>query len=189
MTVLPHARMFGNDLGRIIPLGFDLTSPRCERLSPSSFKKRAVEVNRCICFLGTILWAIGVFGAQVAEGQTRFYPSRPTFSPWLYLYRGQTGPLDPYNAWVRPQMEYQDAMRAIERRFREQETSINRLRQENQLLRESTLPPTGVGSRFMDYSHFYGGGGASVRRESPSRLQIGSSSRLSNIADRYKRVY
>jgi hypothetical protein len=149
---------------------------------------RVQKVNSKSVFF-VFLWAIGILATRDAEAQSRYYPSRPTFSPWLYLYRGEAGPLDPYNAWVRPQMEYQEAMRQIETRFREQETSINRLRYENQLLRESTLPPTGVGSRFMDFSHFYGGGSSTVRRQSPARLQLGTSSRWSNIADRYKRVY
>lgn len=143
-------------------------------------------INRPIfcCALVTM-----VLVAAQAMGQGRYYPSRPTFSPWLYLYRGEAGPLDPYNAWVRPQFEYQDAMRAIESRFRQQEQNLNRLRQENTLLRESILPPTGVASRFMDYSHFFGGSGGSLRRPPERRLQIQSPSRLSNIAERYKRVY
>jgi hypothetical protein len=86
-------------------------------------------------------------------------------------------------------MEYREAMRNIEQRFRQQEQSINRLQQENLLLKQPDLPPTGIGSRFMDYSHFYGGAGATARRQSTSRLQIGTSSRFSNVAERYKRVY
>ncbi|MCS7239286.1 MAG: hypothetical protein NZ899_13620 [Thermoguttaceae bacterium] len=127
--------------------------------------------------------------ASRAQAQGRYYPSRPTFSPWLYLYRGEAGPLDPYNAWVRPQFEYQDAMRAIENRFRQQEQNLSRLRQESGMLRQALMPPTGVGSRFMDYSHFYGGVGGASRRRSEPRLQIQSPSRLSNVADRYKRVF
>ncbi len=141
-------------------------------------------------FLLVCAFLVAVTVTDVVRAQGRYYPSRPTFSPWLYLYRGESGPLDPYNAWVRPQFEYQDTLRAIENRFRQQERSVNQLRRENTLLRESLLSPTGVPSRFMDYSHFYGGaGGSTTRRPTSTRLEIGTRFRAPSVADHYKRAW
>jgi len=103
--------------------------------------------------------------ATYAQGYMNF-GSSPTLSPWLGLTNRSTGSLDPYNQYVRPQLEMQRA-------FDYQQSQINRQGAVQQdMMRRSNLGvqpggrlgtqsgvPTVGGSRqaatFRNYSHYY----------------------------------
>ena len=84
--------------------------------------------------------------------------NRPVISPYLNLLRPNAGPLPNYHTWVRPQLEQQE--------FNDQQTrqvqSLQRQVMSNRMggdrnTGSSGLRPTGHGSTFMNYSHFYPG--------------------------------
>ena len=86
----------------------------------------------------------------VAQGP-RYQPRTPTFSPYLDYFRRDVGALDVYNSIVRPNRELRSTL------SRQQSTLLQGRQRIEQLQTQvdSGVSPTGVGSRFMDYSHYY----------------------------------
>ena len=96
--------------------------------------------------------------SQSPQRPSRYTPSRPTISPWLYLPRGGTGGLPSYYAWVRPQFDMQRREQFVDNEIRYVE---------GQMLRQ---PQKGTGSpstaaTYFNYGHFYpqSAGGSSQR--------------------------
>ncbi len=146
-------------------------------------KLKPQSIGQCVSFF---CFAFLCLATSFASAQSRYVPSRPPLSPWLNLYRGNLGPVDPYNFWVRPQLEFQDSMRRLSTQFENQRIRVQQLEQETLRMRLEAARPTGVGARFMDYSHyFFGQGSPTVRpTQRPSRVTLGG--RSSSAADRYK---
>lgn len=91
-----------------------------------------------------------------AFGQRRYRPARPTFSPWLELGRRDPGPLGSYLSNVRPEIELRETLRAQESRIQLQGAGLRGLQSEvNRLGQPAAVRPTGTGSVFRNYSHFY----------------------------------
>jgi hypothetical protein len=101
--------------------------------------------------------------ARAADAQ---YLQRPALSPYLYLNRRDPGPLGPYLSYVRPQQQLRSALSQQSRHLQQQQASIRSLRQQvTQIGETGSLRPTGTGSVFMNYSHYYPGfSGVSPRR-------------------------
>lgn len=84
------------------------------------------------------------------------YTPRPTLSPWLNMNRADPGPVGPYLSYVRPEQR-------LRRTLDEQQARLSRQQVELQSLRErataietrGVTAPTGVGSTFMNFSHYY----------------------------------
>lgn len=86
----------------------------------------------------------------------RYQIARPTFSPWLSLYQRNEGPLDNYNAFVRPQMELQNVLQNQNARLQQQATGLHTLSsQVTELEQGPSRRPTGTGSVFMNHLHYY----------------------------------
>ena len=109
--------------------------------------------------LATVLLTGGTIFAQSAAAQYNYIPQRPTISPWMNLFQGNTGPLDNYHTFVRPQIQ-------LNRTLQMQSTALNRQAAGLQYLNneimepqgnQSTMLSTGQGATFMNYSHYYGG--------------------------------
>ncbi len=109
--------------------------------------------------LPLLLAAMLLSGAAEALAQapqnrsSRYSPSRPTISPWLYLPRGGTGGVPSYYAWVRPQFDLQRREQLIDGEIQSMQ---------GQILREPTRgagAPSSAASYF-NYGHFYPQGGA-----------------------------
>jgi len=99
---------------------------------------------------------------RVATGQERYRPARPTLSPWLGLGFQDPGPLGPYLSYVRPELELRETLRQQDARLRRQGTGLQGLQGEvSRLAEPAAVRPTGTGSVFMNYSHFYPGLGSS----------------------------
>ncbi len=116
---------------------------------------------------GFVAVAAGMMvGPSLAEAQPlvrRSWSPSPTLSPWLDLFRADLGVLDPYNSLVRPRLELQDRLRRQQLDLARQAAGLSAMRQQMiQASRPTTIRPTGAGSVFMDYSHYYPGfqGGA-----------------------------
>ena len=126
--------------------------------------------------LAAVLGTISAAEAQQQYGQDRYRPSpRPTFSPWLDLYRQDHGVLPNYHQFVRPKFEQQRRLREEERwrheqdrLMRQQQAEMQRMEQrqqaglqaaQEQSQRFQPRPtqfgyPTGKGSGFMRYGYF-----------------------------------
>ena len=95
--------------------------------------------------------------AEAQRGSPYGVPS-PTFSPWLNLYRSDPGPLGTYHTYVRPEQELYGTLRRQDAGLQRQRASIRSLQEQTfQRERAGTVRPTGTGSVFMNYSHYYPG--------------------------------
>lgn len=109
--------------------------------------------------------ACAVFSQATAEAQQpvdRYRPARPTLSPYLDLFRQDTGVVDPFNTFVEPQRRLQSQARQFQREIAGQQATINNLQQQVQTqlqMRPTGARPTGTGATFMNHSHFFPRGG------------------------------
>jgi len=110
------------------------------------------------CGLALVVAAAGS-SASMAQGVRRFQPSRPTVSPYMNLFRNNTGPLPNYYSLVRPQIQ-QEAFNAQQVAQQAQQNSALKM------LQSQTAPPltpTGKSSGFMTFGRAgfmtHGGGG------------------------------
>jgi len=86
------------------------------------------------------------------------YTPGPAVSPYMELYRRDTGGLDPYNTFVRPQLEQRRAnqiiggeIRGLQSNQRLQSTVIQRLGKNNDRVQTGTMAP----EYFQNYGSFY----------------------------------
>jgi len=94
--------------------------------------------------------------APAQQRVPRYRPSTPTFSPYFGLFRQDSGLLPNYYTFVRPEQQLRQSLRRGEARLRRQGADLGSLqRQVSVFEREVLAPPTGTGSVFMDYSHYY----------------------------------
>lgn len=93
--------------------------------------------------------------ASVAEAQYRGGASSG-FSPWLNLYRRDPGPLGPYLSNVRPEQRLRRTLYQQGASLQRQSAGLSTLGEQMTVFgRTGTLRPTGTGSGFMNYSHYY----------------------------------
>jgi hypothetical protein len=114
--------------------------------------------------LRLLLVATLVFAACSGEGvlfaQTgvtgSYQPPRPTLSPWLNLYQRNSGPLDNYHSFVRPELQLQGTLRQQNTAIQSQDQDLRKLSgQFSDIEQGKSVHPTGTGSLYMEYSHFY----------------------------------
>jgi hypothetical protein len=101
--------------------------------------------------LGILLLAASSSYAQVlAPG------NRPTFSPWFGLYQRNGGPLDNYHTFVQPRIELDNTLQRHQAAIHRNNEGVASLNRElSQFGEQTQMHPTGTGSVFMDYSHYY----------------------------------
>ena len=86
----------------------------------------------------------------------RYRPSSPPLSPWFGLYNRDSGALDNYHYYVRPRQQAYRALREQRHEIQRQRSDLHTLGQQVLSMRQpNSLRPTGVGSTFMNYSHYY----------------------------------
>ena len=99
----------------------------------------------------------------------RYQSSRPALSPYLNYFRQDNGVVTPYQNFIQPyqrtqqfRQQQQSNYSNIRDRLRQQQQEIAENSKENRLLetRTSTLPQTGVGGTYQNYSHFFNLGGS-----------------------------
>jgi len=101
--------------------------------------------------------ALGVLPGMTSSAQAQGYqPNGPMISPWMNLFQRNTGPVDNYHMYVRPQIQLQDTLRQQNARIQQQSAGLQSVGQQLQEVEQQhTVPHTGTGSVFMDYSHYY----------------------------------
>jgi hypothetical protein len=114
---------------------------------------------KLVIFLGATLF---VLVATPSYAQQRYQsPSGPTITPYLDYFRQPTGVLDRYNQYVVPRRQMRQRLTQQDTLLRGLNTRVSEVNDEIQRVREPTITPTGVGSSFMNYSHFYNMSGPS----------------------------
>ena len=102
--------------------------------------------------------------AQYPSLDTRRF-SRPPLSPWLQLFRRDVGPLPNYHQFVRPEQRLRQTLTQQETALRWQGAQIRSLQGQATAGQRTGMPqPTGTGSVFLDYSHYYPGFRSAGRR-------------------------
>jgi hypothetical protein len=101
-------------------------------------------------------WAAQASLAQVPRSM-HYEPTYPTLSPWFRMYTSNTGPLDNYHTYVRPEMLMREMIVRQNTINYQNAAHIASLRTDvTSLTHDTTVRPTGTSSVFMDYSHYYG---------------------------------
>lgn len=124
-----------------------------------------MRTRQAVAVLGLGLAAL-LLSVGGAVGQMPYTPPSPTFSPWLNLFQRNTGPLDNYHTYVRPQFEMRDTLRQQSLTNQRQAAGLQNLTDRVGNLQkagETSIRPTGTASVFGSYSHYYpsaGSGGA-----------------------------
>jgi hypothetical protein len=88
--------------------------------------------------------------AQGGPPRQRVYNPSPKFSPYLFLSRGNVGGVPAYYAWVRPRIEYDQRVRAVDNELKMLEIQQNK-GPDNELPDGRGRPSTA--STFMTYKH------------------------------------
>jgi hypothetical protein len=112
-------------------------------------------MNRPIFVL--LFAAVGILHGSGPAAEAQMYqPPRPTISPWMYLFQRNAGPIGNYHSYVRPEMQLRDTLRQQNMRIQQQNAALQATGQQVQEIEgQRTIRPTGTGSVFMDYSHYY----------------------------------
>ena len=96
-------------------------------------------------------------GHGVANGQQGVYqpPGGSPFSPYLNLFRRDTGLLNQYYNYIVPQRRLESTLQQQSSAITGLQTQVQGVRGE--LRQAPTAPngPTGVGAGYMNYSHYY----------------------------------
>ena len=114
---------------------------------------------------------------SAASGQGYISPSRPTITPYLDYFSVPVGPWqDNYHTFVRPRAELRSNLNRLGAAVNQQGRRLNQLGNDVQRLETtSQAAPTGTGSTFMNYSHYYSG--ITQQGYSPQRRAYRSGSR------------
>ena len=91
-------------------------------------------------------------------------PGGRTLPTELEYFRPQQGVLDNYNQFVAPRYQLANQLRTLDQQQRTSFRAVEqRLQQQSDQIREVRAAQTGVAAGFMNYSHYYGMGGAAAR--------------------------
>jgi hypothetical protein len=123
------------------------------------------SAQRASLAIGLLLLVVSSSHAQVlAPG------NRPTLSPWFGLYQRNGGPLDNYHTFVRPQIDLDNTLQRHQTAIQRNNAGVASLGLE--LVEQGQVHPTGTGSVYMDYSHYYpmlGGSNRTMQSAVPAR--------------------
>jgi hypothetical protein len=133
-----------------------------------------------------VLAALGVWAAAgPALGQGLYRPATPTLSPWFDLYNRNTGPLDNYHQFVRPEINLRSTLKQTDARLHLQGAGLQALGAEvAQGTQQQGVRPTGAASVFMNYSHYYPSQGAPAGLPGAARRPAGQGSMSQSYVNR-----
>jgi hypothetical protein len=98
----------------------------------------------------------GTVCTSSAFAQARYFPSRGPISPWMNIFQRKPGPLDNYHSYVQPDLQLQRTINQQNESLMQHSRGLQVLGQEMANdQRERQVRPTGTGSVFMEYSHYY----------------------------------
>ena len=133
-------------------------------------------MSRLLTAVGTLIVVLASTAASDGQQPYGPYQPRPTLSPWLNMFRRDTGPLDNYHTFVQPRFQAQQAFQTQQGAIEQQQFNIDSLGHDVTQLeaqRHAQIHPTGTASTYMNYSHYYGAQGspghAARARQPPAR--------------------
>jgi hypothetical protein len=135
-------------------------------------------MSRPRLILLSLLLVVGAVWTPSAFAQPRYYPNRGPISPWMNMWQKKPGPLDNYHTYVQPEMQLRKELNRQNNALLQNASGIRSLGQQMESgQKEIPVHPTGTGSVFMHYSHYYPmkGEGASAPSHSSSRSVTHSS--------------
>lgn len=105
---------------------------------------------------------------SAASGQGYQPPAGPTITPYLDYFNAPTSPLlDNYHNYVRPRADLRSNLSRLGTAVNQQDRRLNQLGNDFQQANPSEAAPTGTGSTFMNYSHYFSG--SQQQAHSPQR--------------------
>jgi hypothetical protein len=108
------------------------------------------------------------------------YPGSGPISPWMNMFQRHPGPLDNYHSFVQPNLELQKTLTQQNAAIQGQQSQLQHLGQRmSEGQQEVAIPPTGTGSVFMDYSHFYPKNGVAAAAQRPASSRAATTSPIS----------
>ena len=114
-----------------------------------------------ICVLTFLLATPSLTWGQRPIRPSRYEPAfGPTISPYLQYSRPRSGVLDNYYNFVRPRVQLRSSLRMQERQIDRLSREMQQSRTTVSQIRDSGIAPTGVNSRYMNFSHYYPGSSA-----------------------------
>jgi len=99
--------------------------------------------------------------SRSASAQQGYRPSRPTLSPYLNLYRTDSGIVDNYNAFVRPNIAMRSALQQQQSALTRQGMNIGTIQQYISGQQRGAARARTTAGAFMDFMHYYPGANAS----------------------------
>jgi hypothetical protein len=134
--------------------------------------------------LTVAILSFALFAPSSSHAQVLAPGNRPPLSPWFGLYQRNGGPLDNYHTFVQPRIQLDNTLQRHHAAIQRNSAGVASLGHDLSQFEEQGVRPTGTGSVFMDYSHYYPGRGggrsvqsaAHVRRIKP--MQDASSGRV-----------
>lgn len=112
---------------------------------------------RTCAVLVVVLAALSTLATPAAA---QFYrpPAGPTITPYLDYFNAPISPLlENYHTYVRPRADLRNRLRGLDTAMTQQQRQLDQLSGDFQQLSSSRAAPTGTGSTFMNYSHYYSG--------------------------------
>jgi hypothetical protein len=94
----------------------------------------------------------------VANGQQGLVyqpPGGSPFSPYLNLFRRDTGLLNQYYNYIVPQRRLESTLQQQSSAISGLQTQVQGVRGELRQVQTAPIGPTGVGAGYMNYSHYY----------------------------------
>ena len=95
--------------------------------------------------------------AQTQYAPSSYAPSTPPISPWMNLWQRNVGPFDNYNSVVGPELRLRDVIQQQNMAIQQNQEGIRTLGNQWENGPNAPKLPTGTGSVFMNYSHYYPG--------------------------------
>jgi hypothetical protein len=135
--------------------------------------EKARPMTRTKLALFSLVLALGTSAAPSAFAQVQYYPTSGPISPWMNMWQRKPGPLDNYHQYVQPDMRLQSTLSQQHNALSRNTAGIQVLGEQMGKNREILVQPTGTGSVFMQYSHYFptGRGAFSHARSSPHVAQ------------------
>jgi hypothetical protein len=126
--------------------------------------------------LFSLVLVLGASAAPSALAQVRYYPTSGPISPWMNMWQRKPGPLDNYHQYVQPEMHLQGVISQQHNALSRNTAGIQVLGEQIGKNREIPVQPTGTGSVFMQYSHYFpmGRGAFGHARSAPHAAQSSS---------------
>jgi len=124
-----------------------------------------MNARRAILTVAVVAVWVSIGQQALAQRNYPYQPARPLMSPYLNLYRVDSGPLDNYNTFVRPEMALRATLQQQQLASRRQSAGVRALGDEMRWSGQTgMIRPTGAGASFMNLSHYYPMPGPIVRR-------------------------